>query len=94
MFPLIIKGSRVFTVIWDQTGADEKAPEFEMVVVDEAHHVFIDQAATKVVEPYCEGCARLLLLCDISQSTQEDIKYPESAEVQLTRATPPASSRS
>eukprot|EP01046_Picozoa_sp_COSAG06_P045074 COSAG06_NODE_6175_length_3068_cov_1.755136_1_plen_864_part_10 len=55
----------------------KKTPEYDLVVIDEAHHVFKDDRLRAIVEPYlAPEKTRCLLLSDVSQSLRNDIKFP------------------
>ena len=47
---------------------------FDMMVADEAHHLYSEQASRDAIATYCGEQTRLLLLCDISQSTGSGIE--------------------
>jgi len=61
-------------------------PEYDLVVIDEAHHVFRDDALREAVMPYLASSnTRCMLLSDVSQSLRNDIKFPEGLKsVHLT----------
>ena len=58
---------------WDRA----KLMKYDLVVIDEAHHLFRDEASKQLVEPFVHASERCMLLSDISQSLREDIKYPD-----------------
>ena len=51
--------------------------KYDLVVIDEAHHLFRDEASRQLVEPFVQASKRCMLLSDISQSLREDIQYPD-----------------
>ena len=65
---------------------DASPPEaFALAVVDEGHHLFSNDAMRTFVTPYVEMAARVMVLCDVSQSLGRDIQYPPGlTPVQLT----------
>ena len=59
--------------------------EFDLVCVDEAHHIYRDVELRRAVEKRVGEASRRVLLSDISQSRGRDLPYPEGmAEVTLT----------
>mgnify|MGYP002842149285 CR=1 FL=1 len=58
-------------------------PGFDLVVVDEAHHLYRDEGSRALVEKQV-GNARRLILSDLSQSDGRDIPYPPMRETELT----------
>lgn len=62
-------------------------PRYELIVVDEAHHIFKSTASRESVGKLVELSSRMLLVSDLSQSTDIGIEYPRDddiVEVQLT----------
>eukprot|EP01049_Picozoa_sp_SAG25_P009825 SAG25_NODE_1010_length_4313_cov_1.562411_1_plen_1437_part_11 len=58
--------------------AVDKTPTYDLVVIDEAHHVFKDDVLRAAVAPYLEPSkTRCMLLSDVSQSLRSDIEFPE-----------------
>ena len=47
---------------------------FDMMVADEAHHLYSEQTSRDAIATYCGEQTRLLLLCDISQSMGSGIE--------------------
>ena len=70
------------TTVQDGLVCFEKLPRggesmvFDMMVADEAHHLYSDKASRDAIATYCGEHTRLLLLCDISQSTGSSIECP------------------
>ena len=63
----------------------EDASLYELVVVDEAHHVYSHSELRECVKPYADAASRLLLLSDASQSLGALCDYPTGLkEVALT----------
>ena len=63
----------------------EDAPLYELVVVDEAHHVYSHPELRECVKPYADAASHLLLLSDASQSLGALCDYPtDLKEVALT----------
>eukprot|EP01048_Picozoa_sp_COSAG05_P004303 COSAG05_NODE_226_length_13453_cov_12.522315_8_plen_319_part_00 len=54
-----------------------KLMKYDLVVIDESHHLFRDEASRRLVEPFVQASERRVLLSDISQSLHEDIQYPD-----------------
>ena len=64
----------------------EPAPEdceYELVVVDEAHHIYRDARFRKRVEDFIGDKTRLWLLSDISQSRDKGIEYPSDDMIEV-----------
>jgi hypothetical protein len=57
-------------------------PNYDLVVVDEAHHICADESLWAVVDGYTG--TRRLLLSDISQGSHRETRFPEMPEVTLT----------
>ena len=57
--------------------------KFDMIVVDEAHHLYVVEKSRTTIESHCRDGTRRLLLCDISQSLGAAVPYPEGVEVVL-----------
>ena len=57
---------------------------FDLVVVDEAHHVYRDATLRARVEKRFRAGARRLILSDLSQSDGREIPYPPMRETELT----------
>jgi hypothetical protein len=63
----------------------EDALVYELVVVDEAHHVYSHPELRECVKPYADAASHLLLLSDASQSLGALCEYPTGLkEVALT----------
>ena len=58
---------------------------YQLVVVDEAHHLYSNEHSRALVERYAQGAERLLL-ADVSQSHGRKIEWPkDTSPVQLTK---------
>ena len=61
-------------VCFKEQPLDGESVVFDMMVADEAHHLYSDKASRDAMATYCGENTRLLLLCDISQSTGSGIE--------------------
>ena len=54
-----------------------KLMKYDLVVIDESHHLLRAAASRRLVEPFVQASERRVLLSDISQSLHEGIHYPD-----------------
>eukprot|EP01050_Picozoa_sp_SAG11_P009216 SAG11_NODE_852_length_6874_cov_2.914391_2_plen_1844_part_00 len=65
-----------------QTAPTAALPSYDLIVVDEAHHIYSDESLRSMVEGYIGS--RRLLLSDISQGMHNATRYPVMADLMLT----------
>ena len=61
-----------------RTSVVRKRDQYDLVVVDEAHHIFRIEKLRAHAQPFVDSSAtsRFLLLSDVSQANRSDIKFP------------------
>ena len=57
---------------------------YDLVVVDEAHHIYEDPKSAESVSPIVDGCSARVFLSDESQALGKGIDFPEAGKVHLT----------
>eukprot|EP01047_Picozoa_sp_COSAG01_P026786 COSAG01_NODE_1738_length_9362_cov_3.455468_4_plen_762_part_00 len=68
-----------------RTAPVQGSQDYGLVVIDEAHHIYRDEALRSSVTKYTQD-TRLMLLSDVSQSRRSDVQFPpELHEVILTQ---------
>ena len=56
--------------------SDDDVSLYGIVIVDEAHHIYINDSRRNKIEQYIAPSSKLLLLSDISQTAARHVEYP------------------
>ena len=85
LFEPLEDGLRTVEIVNDRVVTSlVKNPGFDLVVVDEAHHLYRDDKLRSLLERQIRASARRVILSDLSQSDGRLVSYPSMQEVLLT----------